>query len=242
MFHGTILALAATAALASAAPAPQFWGSERTPRDGACFYKDANYRGDYFCVESGRDMAALPDEVMDNISSMRVFGKADVTVFVDTRFRGRSQRFRSDVSNFRHQDLNDRIASIRVRSQGGGWFGGSGSGSGNPDAIVRRAYQDLLGRDPDQDGLRIYRSHVIDDGWTEKEVRDALRKSPEYRERNTMTYEKAQDIVRRAYQSVLKREPDPGSRNYVEKVMREKWTQADVERELRKSPEYRNKR
>jgi hypothetical protein len=108
----------------------------------------------------------------------------------------------------------------------------------DPDKIVRRAYQDILNREPDEAGLRQYRSRIIDDGWTETQVRDALRKSPEYREKNTMTRAKAQEIVRKAYLSVLKREPDAGSRGYVDRVLKDKWTQSDVERELRKSPEY----
>jgi hypothetical protein len=54
-----------------------------------------------------------------------------------------------------------------------------------------------------------------------------------------MTYAKAQEIVRRAYQAVLNREPDAGSRGYVDKVLRDKWSQQDVERELRRSGEYR---
>jgi hypothetical protein len=57
-----------------------------------------------------------------------------------------------------------------------------------------------------------------------------------------MTPAKAQEIVRKAYLSVLKREPDSGSAGFVEKVLREGWMQPDVERELRKSDEYRNKR
>jgi hypothetical protein len=40
-------------------------------------------------------------------------------------------------------------------------------------------------------------------------------------------------IVRRAYQRVLKRDPDGESRGYLHDVFREKWTQADVEGELR---------
>ena len=72
-------------------------------------------------------------------------------------------------------------------------------------------------------------------------MRDALRNSPEYREKTTMTYPKAQEVVRRAYLAVLRREPDPASRGFVDRVFRDHWTQQDVERELRKSPEYRNK-
>jgi len=40
---------------------------------------------------------------------------------------------------------------------------------------------------------------------------------------------------------VLGREPDSGSRGYVDRVLRERWSQQDVERELRKSDEYRAK-
>jgi hypothetical protein len=109
------------------------------------------------------------------------------------------------------------------------------------DRVVRRAYQDILDREPDTPGLRLYRSRMIDDDWSEQDVREALRKSPEYREKNTMTRQKAEDIVARAYRSVLRREPDSGSRGYVDRVIKDKWDQSDVERELRKSPEYRQK-
>jgi hypothetical protein len=72
-------------------------------------------------------------------------------------------------------------------------------------------------------------------------VREALRKSPEYREKSTMTREKATEIVRQAYRAVLRREPDAGASGYVDRVLRDKWTESDVERELRKSPEYRGR-
>src|SRR4051812_39139496 len=111
--------------------APQFWGSAGTPRDGACFYKDANYHGEYFCVRNGEDMPSLPGDVSDSISSIRIFGRAEVTVFVDNRFRGRSQRFTNSVSNLKHDNLNDRVSSIRVRSGGGGWGGFSPGGGGS---------------------------------------------------------------------------------------------------------------
>jgi TorA maturation chaperone TorD len=173
----------------------------------------------------------------------------------------------------------------------------SGRGSGDVDRIIRRAYQDILDRDPDQEGLRSYRRAMIDKGWTEQDVRADLRKSPEYaknqrrsaerivtrayrevlgrepdpaglntytnrvmrdgwdeydvrasleksqefRERNRMTREKAEQIVRSAYKTVLKRDADDeGLRNYVQRVMRDRWTQPQIERELRQSEEYRN--
>jgi hypothetical protein len=213
----------------------QQWGSERTPRDGACFYRHADYQGDYFCLRTGEGYESLSSEMNNSISSIRVFGRAEVTVFKDQRYRGSSERFDRDVRNLRHENWNDLVSSLRVRS-----YGGSGSGSyEDPGRIVRRAYRDILDREPDSNGMRLYRSRILDDGWSETQVRDALRKSPEYREANTMTRPKAEEIVRRAYQNVLRRDPDSGSQGYVNHVWRDKWTQADVERELRKSPEYR---
>jgi hypothetical protein len=111
------------------------------------------------------------------------------------------------------------------------------------DRIVTRAYEDILGRQPDQRGLVQYRNRILNDGWEEYDVREALRRSPEYRQKNTMTREKAVEIVNRAYKSVLGRDGDPaGMEGYVQRVLRDKWTEADVARELRKSDEYRNKR
>lgn len=53
--------------------------------------------------------------------------------------------------------------------------------------------------------------------------------------------QEAEQVVARAYRAMLGREPDAASHVYVDKVLRERWTEADVSREIRKSPEYRNK-
>ena len=245
-----VLAAAGVALATASIAESQTWGRRPTPRDGACFYQTADYRDNYFCLSAGEELATLPEGVADNISSIRIFGRTEVTVFGDPRFRGRSEQYTTSIGNLRRDEFNNQISSIRVRSRGNGgdssngnWgsVGGSSVGTNNPDVIIRRAYEDILNREPDSAGLRLYRGRMIDDGWSEEQVREALRRSPEYREQNTMTREKAQDIVRRAYLNVLKREPDPDSRGYVDRVLRDKWSQFDVERELRKSPEYRNR-
>jgi len=270
------LAMGMMAGLASPAAA-QRW--DETPRVGACFYKDADYRGRRVCLAAGDELDRLPYGLDDEISSIRIFGRAEVTIFRDDDFGGRSTRFDDDVRDLQYERWNDTVSSLRVRGGRGGYGGGGytgggrgsgsgdgygsgsggggsrpgrdggyGSGTGNGggnrqdvDRIVERAYQDILERAPDPQGLRIYRSHMLDDGWTERQVRDSLRESPEYREKTTMTYPKAQEIVRRAYLAVLNREPDGASRGFVDKVFRDKWTQEDVERELRRSDEYRNR-
>jgi beta/gamma crystallin len=183
--------------IASSPVLAQRWGSEPVPRECVCFYRDANFSGEYFCARPGERINSVPSDMNDRISSIRIFGRVEVTVFKDSEFDGRSTRFNSDVSNLSDVGWNDRISSIRVHGFGYGGGGGNGGWYGRPgdiERIIRRAYQDVLRREPDQEGLRVYRSHMIDDGWSEARVREELRNSPEYRELTTMTYAKAQDI------------------------------------------------
>ena len=109
----------------------------------------------------------------------------------------------------------------------------------DPEKVINRAYEDILDRDPDREGLRLYRSRMIDDDWTEQDVREALRSSPEYAKHRQ---ESADKIVRRAYEDIFDREPDPGGMTgFKIKVLNDHWNEQDVARELRKSDEYRNK-
>lgn len=109
----------------------------------------------------------------------------------------------------------------------------------DPDAIVRRAYQDVLRREPDPTGLRVYRSHIIDDNWSERDVRDDLRKSPE---REGRTPAAAEAMIRRAYQDILGRNPDAaGLATYRAKLLSEGWSERDVRSDLKNSQEYRKR-
>lgn len=100
------------------------WGRGPQPRDGACFFRQAEFRGDYFCVERGRSVAALPREFNDAISSVRVFGNARVMIFQNADFRGPKAGIGRDIRDLRDRhnrggdwdrDWNDRISSIQVR-------------------------------------------------------------------------------------------------------------------------------
>jgi hypothetical protein len=230
----------------------QRFGRGPTPGAGACFYEDPDFEGEYFCIRAGDRVEQMPRDMNDRISSIRTFGRVEVTVFQDRDFSGREARF-EDVRNLKRQGWNDRISSLRVE----GLRGGSGGferrddrdrgrdrgrfeiGDAQAERMVRSAYQNVLHREPDEAGLRLYRRHITEDGWSEQQVREALRSSPENR---VLTRERASEIVRRAYLSVLNREPDAGAQGYVNKVMRDGWTEEDVARELRRSPEYRQAR
>jgi hypothetical protein len=193
----------------AAASAQLRWGRPTVPSDGACFYRDAGFRGDYFCVRAGEDLPYIPGGLNDEISSIRTFGRARVVVFRDKRFSGRSELFAQDVYNLRNAGWNDRLSSLRVDS----WRGGRGYGYGDGDG---RGYTN--GR-----GYGYGNGNGYGSGYG-NDRREVVR---------------AEEVVRRAYLEVLRREPDAASRGYVDRVMRDNWSQNDVERELRRSSEYR---
>src|SRR5690349_12289154 len=131
----------------------QRFGRGQTPAAGACFYENVDFQGDYFCVRAGDVVESLPRDMNDRISSIRTFGRVEVSVFQDSQFNGRAARF-EDVNDLRRQGWNDRISSIRVESLGGvgrrdDREGFGGRGGNQADRIVRRAYQDVLNREPD---------------------------------------------------------------------------------------------
>jgi hypothetical protein len=98
------------------------WGRGAQPRQGACFFRDSNWRGDYFCVARGQTIPSMPPGFNDRISSVRLFGGARVTVYQDSNFRGRDARFGRNIADLhdrgvrddRDRNWNDRISSIRV--------------------------------------------------------------------------------------------------------------------------------
>ncbi len=98
----------------------------RDRRSGACFFKDADFRGESFCVDAGQRVAQVPEGFSDRISSVRIFGHMEITVYQDRNFGGPSLRLRDDVANLQSYQVspghswNDRISSIAVGGGGGG--------------------------------------------------------------------------------------------------------------------------
>lgn len=97
------------------------WNDRPSPRAGACFFTDAGFRGNRFCVRRGDRLPALPGDFGDNISSIQLFGDARVRVFNDRNFSGGSQEFRRSFEDLRNAKFrgghtwNNRISSIAVR-------------------------------------------------------------------------------------------------------------------------------
>jgi hypothetical protein len=98
---------------------------ERQDRDRVCFYTDAYYRGDSFCANPGDGMPNVGGRFNDRISSIRIFGRAEVTVFADEGFGAARRTFNRDVPNLHDLGFNDLITSFQV--SGGARGGGFGN-------------------------------------------------------------------------------------------------------------------
>ena len=96
------------------------WRGGNWGRGGACFYRERNFGGSFFCLRRGEARQSLGD-MGDAISSIRVFGGARVSVFNDRDFRGGSGRTGSDVPDLRQwrfrgsNTWNNRISSVRIQ-------------------------------------------------------------------------------------------------------------------------------
>ena len=229
------------------------------PRDGrrgprVVLFEHANFQGGTIVLYPGEAMDNLARINFDNghrandrVSSILIEGGADVMVYSDAQFRGDALRVTDDIRDLGRGDnrfvrFNDQISSIRVESRRGHEprppepTPGPRPPSSEPEKIIRRAYQDILERDPDDSGLRHFRSMIIDRGWSEKQVRDALRASDEYR----VTYMTRR--LNRVYQEILGRNVDPrGFDHYRNKIIEHGWSDDDIRRDLRNSAEYRNR-
>ena len=196
--------LAAAASLAGVPVASaQRWGREAVPRSGVCFYEDINFGGRYFCTSVGDSTSRVPSDMNDRVSSVRVFGNADVTLFRDPNFQGQARMITTNIADLRTAGFNDRVSSYQVDARSYAGNNGSGNGVGNgglnrgqakkaarasrwnsyseAQSVVRRSYRNVLGRDPDPSGLRNWTDQVMANNWTERDLENALRQSDEYR-------------------------------------------------------------
>lgn len=113
------------------------------PRVGACFYRDTNYRGPYFCAQPGESLENLPPGFNDAIRSVRIYGNAQVTVFNDGRFANASTVLSNDVPDLRSlrmandpsRNWTERISSLQVArdERYSGWNYGWGNAQSGTD-------------------------------------------------------------------------------------------------------------
>ena len=90
-------------------------------RDRVCFYRDVEFQGWEVCYRPGDELADLRDR-RNEVSSIRVFGRARVVVYDLREFDGASDEFNSDVPDLTLRNMagsrswNDRIDSFQIES------------------------------------------------------------------------------------------------------------------------------
>lgn len=207
MLNRTIFALLASGTvLATPALAAQRWGRGPVPDAGACFYQQPNYEGRYFCARTGDDIPVIPNGFNDRIRSIRVFGGGQVIVYSNGRYGGSERWIDYSVPNLRYEGWDDRISSARLsweprysnrdRDFDRRPRGTSGYSEGRyrsdrdyamtrdqAQAIVRSAYLNVLGREPDPASAG-WVDHVLNDHWSQQQLENELRNSAEYRQKH----------------------------------------------------------
>jgi hypothetical protein len=215
--YSTIGCLLTVATLLSpqGAGAQSRWGRPTVPRDGACFYRDQNFAGEYFCTVAGQDIASLRG-MDDEITSIKVFGNVQVTLFREERFKGRSAALQRDIRNV-GDAWNDKISSISVRSA-----------YGRDRDAGRYDDRDDRNRDRDRNG----------DGAGDRNGNGTRDRNGDRERNNRITNQQAEAMVARAYRRLLGRDPDPSSRSWVDLIQRNNWTEQQLADEIMKSAEY----
>jgi hypothetical protein len=164
-------------------------------------YADANFRGPALrLTESVRDLSGRflrpngNENWNDRISSLRVEGQRDrhgppdnrrvdsdliiKRSFQDVLLRDPGEAdFRECRSYIIDQGWTEAMLRDHLRQSEE--FRREGV-----DRIVRRAFLDILGRDPGPEGFRVYRRAILEKGWSESDLRDELRRSAEYRSKH----------------------------------------------------------
>jgi hypothetical protein len=219
--------------------------------DHVIFYSETGFRGESFIVETGaevEDLRQLPRQGgswSNAISSFRIVGVATVVAYAESDFRGPRLETSSSLRDLVAErpggsaDMNwdNAITSLRVVAPRARVFEPAPIAAYDrrtAETIVQRAYRDILGRNPDQDGLRSYREKLMDQGWSEEDVRDHIRRSEESRAINP------DEVITKAYRETLKRDPDPeGLRHYRDLLVNHAWTIPQIRADLLRSEEAR---
>jgi hypothetical protein len=125
----------------------------RDNRDRVCFYQDIHFRGWEQCYQAGDEVTDLR-QLKNAISSIRIYGRARITVYDETEFRGNSVEFNSDVPDLGLRNMSgsrswsDRIESFRIAGSFAPLPAG-GRGRNNDDWRGDR-------RDDRRDGICVY--------------------------------------------------------------------------------------
>ncbi|BET65842.1 hypothetical protein ASA1KI_07600 [Opitutales bacterium ASA1] len=172
-------------------------GRDRENEPRVIVYSQSNYRGDSFEILPGERFADLSRRSFDGwartndeISSIRVVGPVRARVGVAREFGGGVLDVTADIPDLGRVaragggTWNDVVSSIEVsRAPGSDRPGGPRPPVVDAEPVIRRVFDELLGRSPTAAELTEYRRAFHEHGWNEANLGDALRRTAEYRDR-----------------------------------------------------------
>jgi len=180
-------------------------------------------------------LRAYADAVQDNRMSLEQV-RNEITNSPEGRNRGYNNNNRNDNRNNRNDNRNNRNNRSQIEDQ------------------ISRYYQQILGRNPDSNGLKAYADAVQDNRMSLEQVRNEIANSPEGRNRNDNNNNRnnnnnnynrnnrsqIEDQISRYYQQILGRNADSnGLKNYADAVQNNQMSLEQVRNEISNSPEAR---
>jgi hypothetical protein len=242
----SLLRLWLLAPLGIALALPPLSAQPNTAAGRALFYTEPDFRGECLIVEAGgvadnleltRDQRGRPFN--DRISSVRFEGSVRVALFEHSQFRGNFTWINRDTRDLTAYSLGDRsganwteaVSSVQVEALRRDARPFIGWQPRDADRAVRAAYRDIFGREPDPTGVRFYTGRLLDAGWSEQQLRDALRRSDEFKNRDLDA------IVRRVFREVLGRDPDASGLAAYTRGLSRGMTEPELRAELGRSRE-----
>jgi len=224
-------------------------------------FPETRFRGEPLVVEVGQSQTNLHsvrqsnrDRWNDAISSLKIEGPVRVVIYGDANYGGERLELRksvSDLTAFPHgpskiETWDDRISSLKVERLPGSSPSTSPSSSTpqpeplfrtqrEADRAIQAAFRDLLGREVDYDGLQNYRRRLLDQGWSDSQLRSALRDSGEFKNRDF------DGMVRKAYTDLLGHDPSPADLSHHRRRLQEGLADGDLRADLKRSDEFKDR-
>jgi hypothetical protein len=101
---------------ATASPSIQAQSRSDRDRDRVCVYEHAGYGGWEQCIAVGDNLKDLGNR-RNQISSVRVYGRAEITLFEHPNYQGQQVVLGENISDFRElKRWNDQVDSLRVET------------------------------------------------------------------------------------------------------------------------------
>ena len=231
----------ATALSAQPQPPPPTAGPGR-----AYFYTEPGFRGEVFVVDAGQDvnnLASLRDSrgqpFNDRVRSVQLEGPVRVLAFQNAEFRGATIWINGDVPDLTafaighdpRETWSRNVSAVQMQAVGRGVVVFARWERREAERVVRAAYRDILSRDVDGPGLRLYLSRLVEAGWNEEQLREQLRRSEEFKHRDL------EAIIRRVYHDVLGRPPDASGIAAYQRSLSRGMTESEMREDLRRSRE-----